>query len=110
MAVIDSLKNGIQVVELIAQEGAPMTMAALIEKCQVFEMSEASTRNTIETLVGCGWIVRYPGKGNSLEYGLGEHVAKLWPIYLGRKLGQIEAIQAQTSVMIEQTKRMLEAM
>jgi len=109
MAIIESLKSGMRLIELVAEVGQPLSMPALIENCAVDGMSEASVRNTVETLVAAGWLMKYSGKGAALEYGLGEKAAKLWPIYLGRRFAQLERTHMENSMELVKLREMMEA-
>jgi len=133
MAIIESLRDGLKVLEIIATESKPVTIAWLVMRCSPSsygdrhhsvqpgagengvsphplapELSEASVRNAVETLVADGWLRKCPGERNSFAYGLGEKAARLWPIFLGRKLGLIEEQQAETAAAIAATRRLIE--
>ena len=90
MATIDSLANGIRLLELIAKEGAPMPTPLLIERCSTIGMSSATTRNVVETLSGMGWLSKVQGPGATALYGLGGKAARLWQTYVGQQITDLK--------------------
>jgi DNA-binding IclR family transcriptional regulator len=107
MAVIESLASGIKLLEIVAMEHAPAGTPDIIKKCESF-LSDASVRNTLETLAGMGWLQKVVGKGGIVSYGLGEKAARLWQVYVNGRIAEIERVQAENQRTIDETKRMIE--
>jgi len=108
MPTIDSLKNGIHLLELIADEGAPLPTPELIEKCKAFDMSAATVRNVIETLAGRGWLQKSQGPGNAALYGLGSKAAGLWKVYVSHQIEDLTEKNEDQAREIQRLRRMVE--
>ncbi len=110
MASIESLKNGMQVVELIAEAGGPVSTPDLIEMCgDCFEMSASQVRNSADTLAEMGWLQKIGGDGSKAEYGLGGKAARLWAVYLGLRLTGLEEKNRAQAAEIGEMRELIEA-
>jgi|GEM_PF-4978477 len=105
MARIDSLANGIRLLEVVAEAGEPMATPALVFMCREF-LSEASVKNAAETLVSVGWLQKVATPGGVTRWGLGKKAAMLWQVYLGRRISRLEEKQDDLQHEINECKQM----
>ena len=83
MPILGSITNGIYLLELIADAGGPVSTPELIKTChEKFNMSEATVRNTLDTLVHHGWLWKDRQTGGMAHFGLGQKPAKIWRDYI----------------------------
>ena len=107
MATIDSLKNGIRILELVAEAGAPVSTPDLIERCSDF-VSASQVRNSADTLADLGWLQKVKGEKGLTLYGLGGKAARLWAIYLGLKVDDLDRKNQAQAEELSELRRMVE--
>ena len=107
MATIDSLKNGIRILEQVAEAGAPVSTPDLIERCSDF-VSASQVRNSADTLADLGWLQKIKGDKCPTLYGLGGKAARLWAIYLGLKLDGLDRKNREQAEEISELRQMVE--
>ncbi len=107
MPTIESLANGIRLLEAVAEAGAPESTPELIKKCESF-MTASQVRNSADTLAELGWLQKMPGKGNVAVYGLGSKAARLWAIYVGKRLDDLQDQNHSQAEELGRLKRLVE--
>jgi len=82
MPIINSARNAVRLLEMVGEEGEPLSVSDVAKRAKRFGLTKATVRNLLDTLAFEGLLQKHVVPGGEARFALGFNAARLWRQYI----------------------------